>query len=445
MSKILIKNATVVNEGKVFCSDVLIQNERIEKISSSIQDDNCDIIDAEGHLLIPGVIDSHVHFREPGLTHKGTIYSESAAAIAGGVTSFMDMPNTIPNTTSIEELEEKYQIAQKSSLANYSFYLGVTNKNIDLCSKINQEWVCGVTDDGLYFNEEDLLCNQPEALGRLFQIYDGHLSLHCEVETEIRKNFEFAQNWYKGNIPFNAHSKIRSKNACIEATRMVLEIQEKFRNRLHILHVSTKEETKMLSEAKNQNSKLTFETCPQYLFFNELDYDLLKWQIKWNPAIKTEIDREYLLNALIEDKIDFIASDHAPHLISEKQLPYHKSMSGAPIIQFGLLGLLEFYHNNLMTIEMIVKKTSHDVAKIFEIKDRGYIREGYYADLVLIDTNRSYKLERTRILSKCGWSPLENKQFKSTILSTFVNGNLVFNNDKIISKSNGKRIQFNAK
>ncbi len=442
-SKFILKNSQVVNEGKILEQDILIFNGRIEKIGIGLSSSNAEIIECNGLNLFPGVIDSHVHFREPGFLYKGGIMNESSAAVAGGVTSFMDMPNTRPNTTTIEALENKYSLAKQTSLANYSFYFGITKNNLELASKIDLKNTCGITDDGLYFDNETLLCDKLEALELLFSLYDGHLSLHSENESIIKRNLSMFEEKYKGKVPFNHHHLIRSREACFQATKDVIELCDNSKFKVHFLHISTKEESELILNAKKSNPNLTFETCPQYLLFNSSDYDNLTWRIKWNPAIKCKDDQLYLIDLLKTDKIDFIASDHAPHSLNEKEQNYSKSLSGAPIIQFYLSALIDLAQINNIPLTQVVKKTSHDVADNFGIVDRGYIREGYFADLVLIDLKEPQKINREIILSTCQWSPLGGKILNNKVKTTFVNGEIVYQNGKVFNKYSAMRLQFN--
>ena len=442
--KTLIKNARIVNERKIVDRDVLIDNERISRIDTPINEPHCKIIDAAGLLLIPGMIDDQVHFREPGLTHKATIASESMAAVAGGITSYMDMPNTIPNTLTRELLEEKYRIAAASSLANYSFYMGISQSNMEEALRIDNELVCGITDDGLYFNQEgSILCNQPTFLDKLFSRSEAMIALHCEDEPLIKRNTQLAKAHYGDAIPFNQHPFIRSVEACFNATKTVIELAQKHQNRVHIFHVSTAAETELFNHLTPiRNKRITAEACVHHLHFNDQQYDSLGSLIKWNPAIKSEQDRLGLINALKANKLDIIATDHAPHTLMEKNQSYDKALSGGPLVQHALPALFELYHEGLLTLEAIVEKTSHNVAELYRIKDRGYLREGYYADLVLVNTNAPRKVCSSKILSKCGWSPFTGQSFSSSIEKTFVNGNIVYDSGNINPSSTGKRLTF---
>ena len=437
--KTLIKNARIINEGKIFEGDLLIQNERIERIDSAINEPHCTLIDAEGNILIPGMIDDQVHFREPGLTRKADIASESRAAVAGGI-----MPNTIPNTLTRELLEEKYRIGAASSVANYSFYMGISQTNMEEALRIDNETVCGITDDGLYFNQEgSILCNHPQFLEHLFARSEAMIALHCEDEPLIKRNILQAKAHFGKEIPFNQHPFIRSVEACYNATKTVVELARKHQNRVHIFHVSTAAETELFDHLTPiRNKRISAEACVHHLHFNDQWYDSLGSLIKWNPAIKSEQDRLGLIQALNANKLDIIATDHAPHTLSEKNQPYLHALSGGPLVQHALPALFELYHEGLLTLEQLVQKNSHNVAELYRMKDRGYLREGYYADLVLINTNAPWEVATDNILSKCGWSPFTGQTFRSSIEKTFVNGNIVYDSGKTNHTTTGKRLIF---
>ena len=444
MKKKIIKNANVVNEGTIKTCDVLIVGERIEKIAGQITDNQAETIDAEGQYLLPGLIDDQVHFRDPGLTHKATIYSESRAAVAGGITSFMDMPNTIPNTLTQQLLEEKYALASKDSLANYSFFMGINQDNLEEALKTDNENVCGITDDGLYFsNDKGILANYPDYLDLLFSRTDTLVALHSEDDSIIRNNTLKYREIYGDDIPMHLHPKIRSEEACLSATKRVLELAKKHNNRLHLFHISTAAEANLLdNKTPLREKRITAEACVHHLWFTDNDYKLLGANIKWNPSIKTTSDKEGLMKALIDNHIDIIATDHAPHTKEEKSGNYFKAMSGGPLVQHALVTLLELYHQEKISLEKIVEKTSHNVAEIYRMVDRGYIREGYFADLVLVDVNNPWEVNSGNILYKCGWSPFENQTFKSKISKTFVNGNLVYNAGIFDESKKGFRLKF---
>ena len=444
--KTIIRNASIVNEGVIIETDVLISNERIEKIGDSIDSGIGAIkeIDAKNLFLLPGVIDDQVHFREPGLTHKGSIYSESKAAVAGGITSFLDMPNTFPNTLTQNLLEDKYTIASKTSLANYSFFMGINQDNLEVALRIDNENICGITDDGLYFNNENgILANHPEFLETLFSRSDSLIALHSEDENIIKTNTNHYVEKYGLNIPMALHPKIRSEEACLIATKRILEIAKKHNNRLHLFHISTQSEANLFDNKPSiKEKRITAEACIHHLCFNDKDYEKLGARIKWNPSIKTASDQAGLLAALIDNKLDIIATDHAPHTIEEKNGTYLKSLSGGPLVQHALPAMLEYFHQGKISLEKIVEKMSHNVSEIYKIKERGYLREGYYADMVIVDMNKEWQVTSKNILYKCGWSPFENQYFKSKIIKTFVNGNLVYDNGLFNETSNGKRMKF---
>ncbi len=444
MKRKLIKQAYIVNEGKIIVADLLIVGERIEAIANQLTTLNAEIIDGSGLYLLPGAIDDQVHFREPGLTHKGTIYSESKAAVAGGITSFMEMPNTIPNTLTQALLEEKYIIASNTSLANYSFFMGINQNNLEEVLKTDNENVCGITDDGLYFNnDEGILANYPDFLEKLFSRTNTLTALHSEDDEIIKHNTIKYRKIYGENIPFALHPLIRSEAACVSATKRVLEIAKKHNNRLHFFHISTAAEANLFENVLPLREKrITAEACVHHLWFSDKDYESLGAAIKWNPSIKSEEDKNGLLKALLENRLDIIATDHAPHAIEEKNGNYFKAMSGGPLVQHALPAMLELFHQGRISLTQIVEKMSHNVAEIYKIKSRGYIREGYFADLVLVDLNNHWQVTPQNILSKCQWSPFENQWFKSKILKTFVNGNLVYNQGIFNENDTGKRLRF---
>lgn len=445
--KTIIRNVCIVNEGIQKIADVLIANERIEKIETSIQAIGAGSfkeINGEGLYLLPGMIDDQVHFREPGLTHKGNIFSESRAAVAGGITSYMEMPNTVPNTLTLELLEEKYQIASKSSIANYSFFMGISQNNLEEALKISNENVCGITDDGLYFNnDKGILANYPDFLEKLFAKTNTLVALHSEDDSIIHHNTSELRKIYGEDIPFQFHPAIRSEEACVVATKRILEIAKKHNNRLHLFHISTVAEANLLDNTTPiQEKRITAEACVHHLYFSDQDYAQLGAKIKWNPAIKTQEDRDGLLFALLDNKLDIIATDHAPHSREEKSGSYFKAMSGGPLVQHALTAMLELVHKGSISLEKLVEKTSHHVAEIYKIKERGYLREGYYADLVLLDLNNPWQVTPANTLYKCQWSPFENTFFKSKIIKTFVNGNIVYEDGIIRSDQVGKRLHF---
>lgn len=443
MKQILIKNAKVVNEGRIIISDVLLKDERIEKIASNIEPKaNYFLIDASELYLLPGMIDAHVHFREPGLTRKGTIASESAAAVAGGITSYFEMPNTFPNATNGELLEEKFQLASRSSYANYSFYFGVNHRNIHEALKIDNTTVCGITDDGLSFDDDEGgLCNRLEYLDRLFADSSSLIALHCEDEQTIRINKEIYQAVFPLGIPHKLHAVIRSEDACVQATERVIALAQKHNTRLHILHVSTEKEAALIGHSgRCLMRRITGEVCIHHLYFSEEDYSHYGSEIIWNPSIKSELNRKGLFKALNADFLDIVATDHAPHLLDEKSGDYLNIKPGAPSVQHALQALLHLYDNSEKQLPFLAAKTSHNVAELFKVKERGYIREGYYADLVLVNLN--YDKRSNRILYKCGWSPFSEINFGNRIEKTFVNGHLVYDQGVVLNDINGKRITF---
>lgn len=436
----LIKNINVVNEGKIFISDVLIENGIIHKIGQLETNLNAEIIDGSGKYLLPGIIDGQVHFREPGLTHKADIYSESKAAVAGGVTSFIDMPNTIPNVLTLDLLNEKYQIAAKKSLANFGFFLGVNGDNLDYILNLDTSKLLGVSDDGLYFTKKgNLLADNPETMEKLFANCKSIIAIHSEKEKIIEENEIIFREKYGENVPIEFHPIIRSEKACFEATKRAINIANKYKAKLHILHLTTEAETHLFrNDLSIEEKNITTEVSVHHLWFSDQDYKSLGTLIKWNPAIKTSKDKKGLLKALLDDRIDIITTDHAPHSIEEKQKPYFQAMSGAPIIQHSLNIMMEFYHQNLISLEKIVEKMCHNPAKLYKIDKRGFIREGYYADLTIVDLKSNWTVNKENILSKCGWSPLEGTTFQSKVTHTFVNGNLVFNNGQFNESIKGQ-------
>jgi dihydroorotase len=427
---ILIKNSTIVNEGKSFVADVLLLDGLIEQIGNIAIESNYKVIDGTGKHLFPGIIDGQVHFRDPGLTHKGDLYTESKAAIAGGVTSFIDMPNTVPNILTAESLREKYEIASQKSLANYSFFLGINGDNIDEVIKMDTSQFIGVSDDGLYFTKKgNLLADSPEKMEKLFANCNSIIAIHSEKEEIIEANEQAFKKKYGENIPAKFHPIIRSTEGCYEATKRAIGIAKKHNARLHILHLTTEAETHLFqNDIPLKEKKITTEVSVHHLWFSDKDYDRLGMLIKWNPAIKSEKDKQGLLKALLDDRIDIITTDHAPHTLEEKEKPYFQSMSGAPMVQHSLNCMLEFYKQGLISLEKIVEKMCHNPAILYRIKNRGFIREGYFADLTLVDLNSQWTVAKDNLLYKCGWSPLEGTTFQTAIKQTFVNGNLVYDN-----------------
>ena len=440
----LIKNATIVNEKKVFKGDVLIENEIIIAISSEIAPTkNVEVIDAKGRYLIPGFIDDQVHFREPGLTHKATIATESRAAIAGGITSFIEMPNTVPQAVTQNLLEDKFKIAAKDSYANYSFMFGGTNNNLEELLKTDPKKVAGIK---LFLGSStgDMLVDNQEVLEKIFSSTKMIISAHCEDEATIRKNTATYIEKYGDDIPMKYHPAIRSEEACYLSSSKAIELAKKTGARLHVFHLSTEKETHLFrNDIPLEEKQITSEVCIHHLWFSDQDYEKKGTHIKWNPAVKTETDRQGLWKALLDDRIDVLATDHAPHTLEEKNNCYTKAPSGGPLVQHAVIALLEKVKEGVIPIEKLVEKMSHNPAKLFQIEKRGFIKEGYFADLVLIDTNKPQTVSKDNILYKSGWSPFEGITFSSTITHTFVNGNLMYNNGKFNDKIKGKRITFN--
>lgn len=444
MSSILILNANIVNESKVFQGDVLIRNERIEKVGTGLQSEKADkIIDAKGKYLLPGSIDDQVHFREPGLTHKANIYTESRAAVAGGVTSFMEMPNTLPPTFTQSLLEDKYQIAAKNSLANYSFYIGASNDNLDEILKTDASKVCGLK---IFMGSStgNLLVDDPAVLEKIFSSVPFLIASHCEHEPTIRRNTEEFKNKYGEDLPMDYHPLIRSEEACYKSSSFAINLAKKHGTRFHVLHISTAKETLLFDDKTPlEKKKITSEACIHHLWFNDSDYKRLGTNIKWNPAIKTALDQKAIMIAVLSDYIDVIATDHAPHTAEEKRNTYFKAPSGGPLIQHSVVAMLEFFHRGEISIENIVKKMCHNPAILFRVRERGFIREGYYADLTLVDPNDPWQVSQDNILSKCGWSPFEGQTFKSKITHTIVSGHLAYENGILNENRLGKRLLFN--
>jgi len=439
-SKYLIKNTTIINEGQSSLSDILFYDNRIQKIGNINAEPDFKVIDGTGKYLVPGIIDGQVHFREPGLTHKGDLYSESKAAIAGGVTSFIDMPNTIPNALTLQTLAEKYELASQKSLANYSFFLGVNSDNVDEIIKTDTSKLIGVSDDGLYFTKKgNLLADNPETMEKLFANCKSIIAIHSEKEQTIEENENIYREKYGENVPIEFHPLIRSEKACYEATKRAIELANKYKARLHILHLTTEAETHLFrNDIPLIEKNITTEVSVHHLWFSDKDYPRLGNLIKWNPAIKTEKDRQGLLKALLDDRIDIITTDHAPHTLEEKQKPYFQSMSGAPLVQHSLNCMLEFYKQEIISLEKIVEKMCHNPAILYRIEKRGFIREGYFADLILVDLNTSWTVAKDNILYKCAWSPLEGTTFTTKVLKTFVNGNMVYDNGKFDERVKGQ-------
>ena len=444
MSDILIKNAKIVNEGNIFKSDVLISGDVIVDIAENILEKNTDIlINAENKFLIPGAIDDQVHFREPGLTHKATIKSESKAAVAGGITSFIEMPNTLPQTTTLKELNKKFDLAKKNSFANYSFMFGGTNTNIKEIKKLDNKRVAALK---LFLGSStgNMLVDNQKVLKEIFESTNLLIAVHSEDEKIINNNLNAFKLKYGNDIPFECHPEIRSEEACLKSTKKIIALAKKTNARLHVFHLSTKSESLLFDNSvKLKDKKITSEVCVHHLWFSDIDYTKKQSLIKWNPAIKSVEDKNALWDALNNDRIDVIATDHAPHTIKEKSKKYLECPSGGPLVQHGLVSMVQHFLNNKISLQKIVTKMCHNPADLFQIHRRGYIRKGYYADIVLLDLNSPWKVEKKNILYKCKWSPFEGITFDSKVTHTFINGKLVFENGKFDDSFRGREITFN--
>lgn len=444
MQRMIIKNGTIFNEGKRFVADILIENNRITTIEPNIEAlPNTQVIDATGKWILPGVIDDQVHFREPGLTHKGSIETESRAAIAGGVTSFIEQPNTVPNAVTQELLEEKYQIAAQSSFANYSFMMGGTNDNLDEVLKTNPRNVAGIK---LFLGSStgNMLVDNQEVLEKIFSSTKMLIAVHCEDEQTIKQNLQMAIDTYGENIPVDQHPIIRSAEACYISSSKAVELAKKTGARLHVFHISTGKETELFTnDIPLKDKKITAEVCVHHLYFSDEDYAKKGNFIKWNPAVKTAQDRALLWKALLDDRIDVIATDHAPHTLEEKSQQYLQAPSGGPLVQHSLLVLLDFAKKGKLSVEKVVEKMCHNPAVVFQIESRGYIKEGYFADLVIVDPNQDTKVSKDNLVYKCGWSPLEGETLQAAIEKTIVNGHVVFDNGNFNESPKGQRLLFN--
>ncbi len=444
MTSLLISNAQVVNEGRILQQDILVRNGRIEQIGAGLAAGNADqVIDANGRYVLPGMIDDQVHFREPGLTHKGEIATESAAAVAGGITSFFEMPNVNPLTINSEALEDKYSRAKEKSLANFAFYLGASNDNLEHIKRLDPKAACGIK---IFMGAStgNMLVDNPETLEAIFAHAPTIVVTHCEDTPTIKLNEDHYREQYGDAVPMACHPLIRSEEACYLSSSYAVELANRFGTRLHILHLTTEKELSLLRPGPLSGKQITAEACVHHLFFSEADYETKGALIKCNPAIKKESDRLALLQAVRDDLIDVVATDHAPHTWEEKQNPsYFKAPAGLPLVQHALVSLLEHYHKGLLSLEKIVQKTSHSVADLFQVSDRGYIREGYWADLVLVDLHKPTIVDEQTLYSKCGWSPFAGYLFKSTIEATVVNGNVVYQNGILNNQWRGQRLVFN--
>lgn len=445
---ILLKNARIVNEGEIKKGHILIEDEKIARIFSEKEDISSlekgnEVIDVKGNYVLPGIIDDQVHFREPGLTHKADIHSESRAAVAGGITSFMEMPNTVPNTLTQELLEDKYQIAKKTSLANYSFYMGVSNDNIAEVLKTDPKTVCGVK---VFMGSStgNMLVDNEQTLKELFSKCKLLIAAHCEDEETIKANEQKYRDQYGEDVPVRCHPEIRSEEACYKSSSFAIELAKKHGTRFHLFHLSTAKEIGLLDNTiPLKEKRITAEACVHHLWFSDENYDEKGTFIKWNPAVKTTQDRDAILQGVLDNKIDVIATDHAPHTLEEKQNTYFNAPSGGPLVQHALVSMLEHYHNDKITLERIAEKMCHAVADCFQVDKRGYIQEGFWADLVVVDLDNPWTVDKSNILYKCGWSPFEGTTFKSKVIQTFVNGELVYDKEEIKEGSGGKRLAFN--
>ena len=441
---VLIKNATIVNEGTQMPGDVMFKHGRIVKVASSIDapKEQCTVIDATGLHLLPGCIDDQVHFREPGLTHKADLYTESRAAVAGGITSFMEMPNTVPNTLTQELLQQKYDLAAQKSPANYSFFMGVSNDNYDEVMRTNPETVCGIK---IFMGSStgNMLVDDDHVLSRIFANTDCLIATHCEDEATVRNSLAQAMAEKGSALTAADHPIIRNVEACYLSSSKAVALAQKHNTRLHVLHISTAKELSLFDNTIPLDQKrITVEACIHHLWFSDADYATLGNLIKWNPAVKSASDREAILAAVLDNRIDVIATDHAPHTLEEKMRSYTDAPSGGPLVQHALIAMLELYHQGKITLEDVVRKMSHDVARCFRLKDRGFIREGYFADLVLVDLKKPTRVDRTNLLYKCGWSPFEGVTFKSSVVHTIVNGYTVYQDGKLVEASPGHRLSF---
>ena len=444
MSCFLIRNAKIVNEGVVFEGDILIENEFIKEIAPQIspKSSDCVIIDAEGSYVMPGAIDDQVHFREPGLTHKGTIETESRAAVAGGITSFIEQPNTVPNAVTQELLEDKYEIASKTSYANYSFMMGGTNDNLEEVLKTNPRNVAGIK---LFLGSStgNMLVDNPEVLEKIFSSTKMLIAVHCEDEATIKANTQKYREEFGDDIPMKYHHLIRSAEACYLSSSKAIELAKKTGARLHVFHLSTAKEMDLFTnKIPLEEKQITAEVCVHHLWFTDADYDTKGSLIKWNPAVKTQEDKDALWKALLDDRIDVIATDHAPHTLEEKINPYMTCPSGGPLVQHAVVAMFEAHHQGKISVEKIVEKMCHNPAKIFKIEKRGFIKEGYYADIAIVNAYLPWNVKKENILYKCGWSPFEGYNFKSRVTHTFVNGKLVYHNGKVKETKVGQRLLF---
>jgi dihydroorotase len=441
--KYLIKGGTIVNEGRLLHADVLVNGQWIEKIGNGLADSSAIEVIAEGMYIVPGSIDDQVHFREPGLTHKGDLYTESRAAVAGGITSFMEMPNTVPNALTQELLQDKYDRAAQVSIANYSFFMGASNDNIEEVLKTNPLEVCGVK---VFMGSStgNMLVDAPDTLNKIFGEVPMLIATHCEDEATIRKNTADFKTKYGEDVPIEMHPLIRSEEACYLSSSMAVDLARKHNARLHILHISTAKELSLFrNDIPLEQKRITAEACLHHLWFSEEDYKQKGTFIKWNPAVKKATDRAAIWQAVLDNRIDVLATDHAPHTLDEKRNTYFKAPSGGPLVQEALIALFEKAKDGVISIEKVIEKTAHAPAILFDIEKRGFIREGYFADIVLVNPLKKRRVEKSNILYKCGWSPFEGVEFSHSIDKTFVSGQLVYSDGKIIEGRNGQRLRFN--
>lgn len=443
MARTLLKNGTLVNEGRLVESDILLDGELILKIGSAISDANATVIDAAGKYILPGIIDDQVHFREPGLTHKGTIATESRAAVAGGITSFMEQPNTVPQATTIEKLEAKFATANQTAFANYSFPLGGTNDNLEELKRLDKNSCSGIK---LFLGSStgNMLVDDEDVIEKIFSSTEMVISAHCEDETTIRRNLAAYRKQYGDDIPIEYHHLIRSAEACYLSSSRAIALAKKTGARLHVFHLSTGKEMDLFrNDIPLEKKKITAEVCMHHLWFSDADYKTKGTLIKWNPAVKTAEDRDALWEALLDGRIDVVATDHAPHTLEEKENVYTKAPSGGPLVQHALPAMLEKHLEGKITLETIVTKMCHNPAILFQIDRRGYLREGFYADLAIVDVHSPWKVTKENIAYKCGWSPFENEVFKARVTHTFVNGHLAYEHGIFSEKRNAKRLTFN--
>jgi dihydroorotase len=439
----ILKNGVLVNEGRKTEADILIKNGKIEKIGTSLTEVDAEIIDVKGSFILPGCIDDQVHFREPGLTHKASIYSESRAAVAGGITSYMEMPNTVPNATTQELLQDKYDIASKNSLANFSFFMGATNDNLEEVLKTDPKRVCGIK---VFMGSStgNMLVDNKETLEGLFSNVSMLIATHCEDEQTIQRNLQDAKEKYGENIPIEQHPVIRNEEACYLSSSLAVSLAKKHNSRLHVLHISTAKETALFdADTPLAEKNITAEACVHHLWFTEDDYSMFGTKIKWNPAVKSKSDREGIWAALLDNRIDVVATDHAPHTLEEKNNNYLNAPSGGPLVQHALLSMFEHAKNGKISIERIVEKMAHNPAILFRIEKRGFLREGYFADLVVVKPEAGEVVAKENILYQCQWSPFEGTKFSYSIDKTFVNGSLVYDRGQIIEAGIGNRLSFN--